>query len=392
MGHADALSVSLALDGRPVLVDPGTYLYGSGGAWRDWFRSTPAHNTLNIEGESQSIMSGAFNWSHKARATLDESRPEPDWRLRASHDGYARRFGGTHERSVELVSGGIRITDHLLGSHHVAEIAFQLAPGLTARADGRTVTVRDAAGPLLLIQFPDDAIVISVGREDDPSSGWVSRALRHPQIRIAPELARHRRPWRRRDAAEAGSRPSRSDHLTGRSGVNYVPTIHEFSPPQFVIKRPVTRAAFRSVLLLDAGVATLTTLEESAHDPVRDRPAGDRQDHEPGRGRRWPAVPHRARQRAVRLLEDRGTQIGPRFLRFRLPQGSDPPPVGQGRCAVLDHQALHHAGGADSVRLQLRRRRGIRRQPADHDDVPLAGAADSGRARTHWSSSSSPRP
>src|SRR3569623_1954483 len=74
-GHADALAVTLALDGQPVLVDFGTYLYGSGGAWRRWIRSTPAHNTLNIEGESQSIMSGAFNWSHKALATLEESPP-----------------------------------------------------------------------------------------------------------------------------------------------------------------------------------------------------------------------------------------------------------------------------------------------------------------------------
>jgi hypothetical protein len=186
-GHADALSVTLALDGQPVLVDPGTYLYGSGGAWRRWFRSTPAHNTLNIEGESQSIMSGAFNWSHKAKAMLEESRPGPDWKLRASHDGYLARFGGIHERSVELTPDGIRLTDHLLRSHHVAEIVFQLAPGLLARADGRTVTVRDASGPLLLIQFPNDAIVISVARDSDPASGWVSPrfGVRKSALRLA---------------------------------------------------------------------------------------------------------------------------------------------------------------------------------------------------------------
>ena len=61
-GHADALSVLLSIDGEPVLVDPGTYLYHSGGAWRDWFRSTRAHNTLTIADADQSVMSGAFNW------------------------------------------------------------------------------------------------------------------------------------------------------------------------------------------------------------------------------------------------------------------------------------------------------------------------------------------
>ncbi|TIQ17227.1 heparinase II/III-family protein, partial [Mesorhizobium sp.] len=78
-GHADALSLTLCVDGEPVLVDPGTWLYGSGGVWRDWFRSTPAHNTLNIEGKSQSIIAGTFNWSHKAVAALVESEPGTHW-------------------------------------------------------------------------------------------------------------------------------------------------------------------------------------------------------------------------------------------------------------------------------------------------------------------------
>ena len=74
-GHADALSLTLDIDGQPVLVDPGTWLYGSGGIWRDWFRSTPAHNTLNIAGTSQSLIAGAFNWSHKAVVNLARQHP-----------------------------------------------------------------------------------------------------------------------------------------------------------------------------------------------------------------------------------------------------------------------------------------------------------------------------
>jgi hypothetical protein len=54
-GHADANAVTLSLDDRPILVDPGTYLYYSCGKWRDWFRGTRAHNTLNVQGADQSI-------------------------------------------------------------------------------------------------------------------------------------------------------------------------------------------------------------------------------------------------------------------------------------------------------------------------------------------------
>ena len=61
-GHADALALWLHLDGRPILVDAGTYLYHSGGAWRDHFRGTRAHNTLLLDDEDQSRPAGAFNW------------------------------------------------------------------------------------------------------------------------------------------------------------------------------------------------------------------------------------------------------------------------------------------------------------------------------------------
>lgn len=172
-GHADALSLTLSLDGEPVLVDPGTYLYGSGGAWRRWFRSTPAHNTLNLEGESQSLMSGPFNWSEKATARLAESTAAP-LRLRASHDGYRRRFGRMVEREVALEPGHVAVTDRLPGGPPlVAELVYQLAPGLTAIREGRAVTVSRASAPLLRLDFPTDAITMATG-EERVDGGWVS--------------------------------------------------------------------------------------------------------------------------------------------------------------------------------------------------------------------------
>jgi hypothetical protein len=186
-GHADALSVHLSIDGQPVLVDPGTFLYGSGGVWRSWFRSTPAHNTLNIAGESQSVMSGAFNWSHKAATTLDETVPGPDWRLAARHDGYRRRFGVLHQRRLELASDAIVITDQLLGGSQSAEIVFQLAIGLTAVLDGSTVLVSRGGEALLAIQFPDANIDIARGGDAPGQGGWVSPRFgtRQPAERLA---------------------------------------------------------------------------------------------------------------------------------------------------------------------------------------------------------------
>jgi hypothetical protein len=186
-GHADALSIALDLDGQPLLVDPGTYLYGSGGAWREWFRSTPAHNTLNLAGQSQSTMSGAFNWSHKANAHLVEQTPTPDWTLTAEHDGYERRFGARHQRQLHQDGHAITVHDRLIGTAQDAEIVFQLATGLDAERDGNVVTVSRDGVPLLRLTLPDTNLTIETGGDLPGAGGWVSPrfGVKLPAPRIA---------------------------------------------------------------------------------------------------------------------------------------------------------------------------------------------------------------
>lgn len=89
--HADALSFDLSVRGHPVLVDPGTFTYTGSKQERDWFRSSPAHNTLTVDGESSSISGGPFSWNTIARAQLLAwiSRRRFDY-VEAEHDGYKR--------------------------------------------------------------------------------------------------------------------------------------------------------------------------------------------------------------------------------------------------------------------------------------------------------------
>ena len=172
-GHADALSVLLAVDGRPVLVDPGTYLYQAGGAWRSWFRGTAAHNTLSVDDADQSLMAGPFNWSHKAGARLDAAARA--FEVAGSHDGYAGRFGVRHHRQVALEESGIRITDWLAGDGtREARIAFQLAPDLNAEVRGAVVRVRRGTEPVLRLTLPDANVGIERGSQ---AGGWVSETF-----------------------------------------------------------------------------------------------------------------------------------------------------------------------------------------------------------------------
>jgi hypothetical protein len=71
-GHADALSFTLGIGDREILVDPGTYAYHSEPEWRRYFRSTSAHNTVGIDGQDQSVQAGNFNWTDHATARCIE--------------------------------------------------------------------------------------------------------------------------------------------------------------------------------------------------------------------------------------------------------------------------------------------------------------------------------
>lgn len=134
-GHADALSVWLALDGRPVFVDAGTWLYHSGEDMRRVIRRSNVHNTLSLPGLSQSEPSAAFSWRNKAQAQLLEARHDggDDWRLEASHDGFLKRVGVTHRRLIRGALNGFAICDALEGSRDEGpvEIAFLCDPDLS---------------------------------------------------------------------------------------------------------------------------------------------------------------------------------------------------------------------------------------------------------------------
>lgn len=187
-GHADALSVVLDVDDVPVLVDPGTYLYHAGGAWRDWFRSTAAHNTLHLPGLDQSRMAGPFNWRTKARARLDETHPGEAWRWRASHDGYLHSRGLRHERTVHALPDGYRISDALLGPgrDRRASVVFQLGLGLQAKPIEGGFRVYRGAELMLCLHFRAPGALQCERGGEPGQGGWVSPrfGVREPADRI----------------------------------------------------------------------------------------------------------------------------------------------------------------------------------------------------------------
>lgn len=192
-GHADALAIWLHVDGRPVLVDAGTYLYGSGGGVRDGFRSTAAHNTLTIGGASSSIPAGPFNWRQKAGAWRE---PSGTRELRGRHDGYLARFGVIHERRLTWDETTITIEDRLLGRLEpglLPEAGFLIHPDLTVRLVDRAVLVSHEDRPLIRMRAAEGISVRIAKGELEPLRGWYSprfgSMLPAAQVLFAPPAA-----------------------------------------------------------------------------------------------------------------------------------------------------------------------------------------------------------
>lgn len=179
-GHADALSITLRAFGQDVLVDPGTYDYFTHPAWRDYFRSTRAHNTAVVDGQDQSEMLGAFLWGRRASARCLTWEPRHDGgEISAEHDGYTvLRNPVLHRRTVTLdgKAGEITISDHFTGTgRNKVEIFFHLAEQCRIRkSEGNTFEI-DAGPGSVTIELDRRLSTRTMKGSEDPIGGWVSR-------------------------------------------------------------------------------------------------------------------------------------------------------------------------------------------------------------------------
>jgi hypothetical protein len=184
--HADALSVELRCGGVDILADPGTYCYHGEPEWRKYFQSTIGHNTVEVDGQWQSLRGGAFLWLRHAQGrdlALADDETIVSWR--AEHDGYARlRPSAGHNRSVRLDRRGrfIEITDEIKGDGHDVRLAFHLGPDVQAALDDRVATLSWMAGPAkarATLTLPGGLRWSMHRGETDPVLGWYSAGLGH---------------------------------------------------------------------------------------------------------------------------------------------------------------------------------------------------------------------
>jgi len=185
-GHADALSFTLRAFGRDVLVDPGTYDYFSYPQWREYFRSTRAHNTVVVDGRCQSEMLGLFLWGNRAEAHCLSWEPtDAGGRVVGEHDGYTNlKDPVTHRRTLEFDGPGrsLMIRDDIIASaKHEIEIFFHLAEHCTVSRAGENRYLVDVGPGTVAIELDSRLKVEEFKGSEAPICGWVSRGYHQKQ-------------------------------------------------------------------------------------------------------------------------------------------------------------------------------------------------------------------
>lgn len=178
-GHADALAVTLAYEGRDVIGDPGTGSYYAEPSWRSMFRGTRVHATAAVDDADQSVPGGPFLWVRHAITTarsVDIARGVVD----AEHDGYTRLPQPVVHRRWLIAppdAGTMAVVDLFTGSGaHRFRTTWPLHPRLEAVTEGTRVQVIDAGAPILSVTTVATVTLTSwsVRGDTDSGLGWWS--------------------------------------------------------------------------------------------------------------------------------------------------------------------------------------------------------------------------
>ena len=174
--HADALSLTLTVADRPFLIDPGTGCYTISRAKRDRFRSTRFHNTLTLNGRSQSIPDGPFGWLTTAAGVAHNWRSNPAFDyFEGLHDGYAP---SVHRRAILASPGLWLIFDAVEGSGpQQADVHWHLDPSWTAALlDPGRLRADRSDGRRLWMLSCGAAMDVYRGRDGADDLGWCAPA------------------------------------------------------------------------------------------------------------------------------------------------------------------------------------------------------------------------
>ncbi len=107
--HADTFNFVININNRPFIIDTGISTYEANEI-RSYERSTKAHNTVEINNVNSSEVWGSFRVANRAKVIELE---EDNNYIKATHDGYYKKFGIYHTREWSFFENKIIVKDSL---------------------------------------------------------------------------------------------------------------------------------------------------------------------------------------------------------------------------------------------------------------------------------------
>ncbi|HEY3093097.1 MAG TPA: alginate lyase family protein [Vicinamibacterales bacterium] len=169
-GHYDALSIEIAAEGGPLLIDPGRYTYcdDEPSHWRRWFKGTAAHNTVTVDGADQTPYRRGKPKGPVARAHLERrvTRPGLDvlW-----GEALSPAYDVVHRRRILFVGDEYWLIEDSLDADdpHRYQLRFHLTP------DQRDVAI-ESLGDRSRALTPRLSLLVSGRATPGVEPGWVS--------------------------------------------------------------------------------------------------------------------------------------------------------------------------------------------------------------------------
>jgi hypothetical protein len=195
--HDDRLGFWLSAFGRPLLIDPGRYLYDARNPYsrRNYLNTTRAHSTITVDGEDQADRYFRDTWEPKEKLTDNRWLVTDSFqRAAASHSlGYGEngRVRAVHRRSITFWPPDVfLVLDRVTGpGEHRVRSRLQFPPGrIDNLRDLWHTTSPDANVAVLpMMDTPFDTFVEK--GEFNPTAGWYSERVN--QIEPSPTLNVH---------------------------------------------------------------------------------------------------------------------------------------------------------------------------------------------------------
>jgi len=176
--HSDLLSFELHMDDKGFIVDPGSYIYSADPDVRMLFRSTPMHNTVVVDGQSQSVLKKDALWNFERNAipkTTYWIDDEDKSIFEGEHNGYQRlKDPITHKRRIEYDKKRREwlIVDSLEGTgKHQVDVYLHFDVGIPIVYETGILRTACDHGTNIELSFSS-----SIKLEGSIMDGWVSKA------------------------------------------------------------------------------------------------------------------------------------------------------------------------------------------------------------------------